>query len=102
MSISQLTNVIRVIEPAEATGDAALTPNTVATTLLIDGIPISGSDGNSNVSANEQLIQTYATMLVGRPVLQTTIEKLGLQETPEELSDKISVETIDFETEYDR
>jgi capsular exopolysaccharide synthesis family protein len=77
LTVSQLTNVVKVVEPAQPPGDNAAQPYQATTTLLVE---------------NEGLIQTYSEMLVGRPVLEATIAKLGLDESPDSLITKIRVE----------
>lgn len=86
LTISQLTDIVNVVEPAQAPGKNAAVPYQATTTLLVGHATSSGS-----VEANEQLIETYSEMLIGRPVLDATIARLGLKENLDELKTKISV-----------
>lgn len=89
LTISQLTDIVRVVEPAQATGLTAANPYQATTTLLVGRVPAS-----SSIEANEQLIETYSEMLVGRPVLEAAIAKIGLEEDLESLKTKISVDPV--------
>ena len=56
----------------------------------------SGNDGitTNEVTLNEKLIATYKEMIKGRPILESVIQELNLDETTGSLSKKISVEQI--------
>ena len=49
---------------------------------------------SSALAAAERLAMTYGQMLKGRPVLESVISQLGLDETPGELAQRISAEPI--------
>lgn len=90
LTISQLTDIVKIVEPAQATGETAPYPFHATAILLAGRSPTSAG----SVEANEQLIETYSKMLVGRPVLEAAIARLGLDEDPESLLGKISVEAV--------
>lgn len=85
LTISQLTEVVSVVEPARAPNSALDIPNQAAATLLVRR-PISAG----SIEANDQLIETYSSMILGRPILEAVIARLELAETPESLKPKIN------------
>jgi len=111
LSIAQVTDVVKIVELAQAASKTAFVPikipsrqdkdgpghevNTTATfpqvttILLIGHAPSPGA-----AEADQQLIQTYSKMLVGRPVLEAAIAKLGLNETPESLGPRVSASRV--------
>jgi capsular exopolysaccharide synthesis family protein len=90
LTLSQLTDVVKVVEPAQPPDKNAGAPYQVTTTLLIGNAP-----GSTSMEANQQLIETYSEMLVARSVLETVIAKRGLQEDLESLMAKISVDPVE-------
>lgn len=52
------------------------------------------TNGYNDVVTGQRLAITYSQIVVGRPILETVITKLGLSETPNSLSKKIVAETI--------
>jgi non-specific protein-tyrosine kinase len=62
-------------------------------TLLVEGQATGASDYN-DILANERRAQTYSLLVQTRPVLQETIDRLGLALTPGELDSMLSVRPI--------
>ena len=60
-----------------------------STTLLINQAPNNQYASYDTLLTNELLAQTYAQMITKRPVMEKTIQRLGAQMTPEELSGMI-------------
>jgi tyrosine-protein kinase len=89
LTASQLTDIVKVVEPAQATSMTAAYPYQASAVLLVGREPASGS-----TETNDQLIETYSEMLVGRPVLEAAIAKLGLDEDLESLMKKISADPV--------
>src|SRR5437667_10263824 len=48
----------------------------------------------ADILAAEQLAKTYGALITKRPVLQQTIDELGLKMTPDELSDLVAVKMV--------
>jgi succinoglycan biosynthesis transport protein ExoP len=63
-------------------------------TLLIQPSVSTRTNEYNALVAGERLALTYGQMLKGRPVLEEVISKLGLDETPGALADKMSVEPV--------
>ncbi|MGB9873226.1 MAG: Wzz/FepE/Etk N-terminal domain-containing protein, partial [Anaerolineae bacterium] len=63
-------------------------------TLLVQQAPTAGLSEYTAVLTSERLAQTYTQMLTGRPVLEATIARLGLSETPERLAKRVKVERV--------
>lgn len=63
-------------------------------TLLVQQAPTTGLSEYTAVLTSERLAQTYAQMLTGRPVLEATIDRMGLSEAPEELAKRVKVERV--------
>ncbi|MGQ9804225.1 MAG: polysaccharide biosynthesis tyrosine autokinase [Anaerolineae bacterium] len=64
------------------------------TTLLIQKAPTPDVTDYTALLTSERLARTYVQMITGRPVLEATIAQLGLEETPEELASRVSVEQV--------
>jgi polysaccharide biosynthesis transport protein len=86
---SQVTDMVKVVEPAQETGQAEAPTYQATTTLLIGNAPDTGNVGYFSGLNDEQLSQTLSKMLVGRNVLERVIQKLGLKESPDGLAGKI-------------
>ncbi len=65
-----------------------------AVTLLVQQAPTAGVSEYTAILTSERLAQTYAQMLTARPVLEMTIARMSLPETPEELAKKVKVERV--------
>lgn len=63
-------------------------------TLLVQQAPTTGLSEYTAILTSERLAQTYAQMLTGRPVLEATIARMGLPETPEKLAKRVKVERV--------
>lgn len=79
LSISQLADVVTVVEQAQAPDKTTATPYQASTTLLV---------------GSEQMIKTYSEMIVGRLVLEAAISKLELEEDTDSLFMKINVNPV--------
>ncbi len=79
LTVSQLKENVNVIEPAYAVKSDGGTFNIATVTLFI---------------TDDALAPTYLRILTGQPVLEETIALLGLTETPDELGNLISVESV--------
>jgi succinoglycan biosynthesis transport protein ExoP len=62
--------------------------------MLVKPVQMDSSNVYSDLMAGERLALTYSQMLKGSPVLEEVIAELDLQETPDELSKKISTTTV--------
>lgn len=80
LTITQLTNRIRIAEKAQVSEEGSVLGYSATTTLYID---------------DEHLIDTYTEMLAGRPILEAVINQLGLDETPEDLSERVRIEPVE-------
>jgi capsular exopolysaccharide synthesis family protein len=94
LSIAQLVENIKVVEPAVVSKKPTYTRYTAIVTLLIRQLNGSGQGDYNTIMASERLAQTYSQMLVGRSVLKAAIDKLGLPETPEDLTNYVSAEPV--------
>ena len=65
-----------------------------STRLLISEAPITRSIDYSSMVDSYYITETYADMLVDRPVMEGVIDTLGLTTTPEELKEQIQVEIV--------
>ncbi len=79
LTVSQLKENVNVIEPAYSVKSDGGTFNIATVTLFI---------------TDDALAPTYLRILTGQPVLEETIALLGLTETPDELGNLISVESV--------
>jgi succinoglycan biosynthesis transport protein ExoP len=64
------------------------------TTLLVEPSKDTIFNEYNVLMAGERLALTYSKMLKGQPVLEAVIAQLGLTETPDELAERITTETI--------
>jgi non-specific protein-tyrosine kinase len=64
-------------------------------TLLVQSAGSETSGDYRDILASERLASTYSRMLKGRPVMEGTISQLEMNESPEELVDKIEVKLIE-------
>ncbi len=64
------------------------------TRLLVSDPPVMRSIDYTTIVSSQTMANTYAEMLVERPVLQGVIDQLALPMTPEELKEDISVEMV--------
>lgn len=63
-------------------------------TLLVQQAPSSSTSDLTAIRTSELLAQTYAQMLVGRPVMESVIDRMGLQTTPGDLASRVSVNMV--------
>ena len=63
-------------------------------TLLVHQSPSSSGNDYNAILISEKLARTYAQMLTGRPVLDAVIEQFALDETREDLAERIDTELI--------
>ncbi len=89
VNTNQLTDLVKVVETAQDTGQADAPTYQVTTTLLVGNTANTGSAGYFSGLNDEQLSQTLSKMLVGRSVLEQVIQKLGLKDTPDALTGKV-------------
>jgi capsular exopolysaccharide synthesis family protein len=80
LTITQLTNRIRIAETAQVSDMGSILGYSATTTLFVD---------------DEYLIDTYSEMLAGRPILEAAISELGLDETPEGLSERVWIGPVE-------
>ena len=64
------------------------------TRLLVSDPPVMRSLDYTTIVSSQTMTNTYAEMLVERPVLQGVIDQLALTITPEELEESISVQMV--------
>jgi len=62
--------------------------------LLVRQAPTAGTSDYTAILTSERLARTYSQMLTGRPVLEEVIGQLGLEETPDEVAERVEVELI--------
>ena len=62
------------------------------TTLLVVHQQESGSVGLSDLQASERLANTFSELVTVRPVLESAIARAGLDLTPEELEERLTVD----------
>lgn len=79
LTIAQLNDYVNIVEAAHVPESAQEPPYIASMTLIL---------------ANELSTNTYGQMLSGRSVLEAAITKLGLDETPESLKNRIVVEIV--------
>jgi len=65
-----------------------------STTLLVQQAPSGDGSDYQNILTSERLARTYSEMLKARPILQRVIDQLGLDQTPGDLADDVSVELV--------
>lgn len=65
-----------------------------STTVLVNEAPSSTSSDYSSLLASERLTGTYTQMFTNSPVLNETIEELGLTMSPTQLRNMITVSTV--------
>ena len=76
-------------------GSAQMTPvYSASTTLLVRQAPAAGTSDYTSLLASERLARTYSEMLTGKPVLEAVIAQLGLEESPNSMAGRISVELV--------
>lgn len=63
-------------------------------TLLVQQAPAPGVTDYTALLTSERLARTYTQMLKGQPVLEETIARLALQETPDDLAGRVTVELV--------
>jgi capsular exopolysaccharide synthesis family protein len=63
-----------------------------ASTALL--IHVSNMSDYSAIITSERLALTYSQMITGRPVLETVISKLNLDETPAQLAERVTVAPV--------
>jgi len=63
-------------------------------TLLVHQAPVSGVNDYTALLTSERLARTYVKIVTGRLVLETVIDQLALQETPEDLAGRVDVELV--------
>lgn len=64
------------------------------TTVILSGNESSGSITQTDITLNKNLVSTYAEIVKSRRVLSQVIDELNLKLTYEELSDMISVSSV--------
>jgi capsular exopolysaccharide synthesis family protein len=93
LSITQDTNKIHVVEPAQIENPGGYPPYTAVLLLFIDQDFIS-----TNIASTEQLstliAQIFGPMLLRATLLDTVINQLELSDSPETLQERISFATI--------
>jgi len=65
-----------------------------STQLLIDEAPDSEVSDYTAILTSERLARTYAQMMAGRPVLEETIARVGVNLDPDDLSDAVQVQLV--------
>lgn len=75
---------------------SALMPATYrsSTTLLVNQSAGTRIASEESVKTSELLARTYAEMIVKRPVLEKTIQRVGIAMSPAELSEMLTVTTV--------
>lgn len=63
-------------------------------TLLVQQAPSANISDYTALLTSERLAKTYSQMLTARPVLETVIQALGLNETPAGLANRTKVEPV--------
>lgn len=64
------------------------------TKLLVDVAPGTGMADYNAIRASQQMADTYSQMMKGRPVLEASLAKLGLTESPNALAKGIKVKPV--------
>jgi len=77
--VTQLTDDIKIVDPAHVPEKQFLPPFAATATLFM---------------ANQNLVETYGRMLTGRTLLEAVIAELGLTETPDDLEKNLLTKTI--------
>src|SRR5437588_3687615 len=63
-------------------------------TLWVSQASSAAGQQYSDILAAERLAKTYGALITKRPVLQETIDELGLKMTPDQLSDLVTVKMV--------
>ncbi|MEA3401680.1 MAG: GNVR domain-containing protein [Armatimonadota bacterium] len=63
-------------------------------TLLVHQAPSGDGSDYQNLLTSERLARTYSEMLTGRPIMERVIDELALDETAEELAERVTVELV--------
>jgi capsular exopolysaccharide synthesis family protein len=96
LSIIQLTDRVKVIEKAHNPEASPFSPPTATSLLLIDQSLITGDRANPGNTNSDLLALTYGPILKGQTVLQEAITQLGLNQDPDRLAQRVSVNSVNF------
>jgi capsular exopolysaccharide synthesis family protein len=88
---TQLTDIVKVVEPAQVPANDNAQPYQVTITLMVGSTQDSGSAEYLTGFTNDQLTQTFQEIMTGRNVLEAVIERLGLKESYQSLLGKTKV-----------
>ena len=94
LTVTQLTDKVKVIEAAHEPQTPAFATHSASLMLLIDPSLMNGENSFSDTANSELLALTYGPIIKGRTVLKEAGAKLGLQEEPETLAKKVSIEPV--------
>jgi succinoglycan biosynthesis transport protein ExoP len=96
LAADQTTGDVVVLERAEMPEGMVRSPYTssLTTTLMIYQAPPAGNRDYNAILAGERLARTYSQMLTGQTVMEATIARLGLAETPDELASRLQAESV--------
>jgi len=92
--VAQARDTVTIVEVPRVATTGATGASTAAVTLLVDHGATSPNTDYTGILASERLAGTYAQMLTGRPVLETAIARLGIEEGPDALAAMVSAEPI--------
>ncbi len=91
---TQLTDIVKVVEPAQAPENDTIGPFQVNTTLMVGGSQDTGKAEYLTGFTSDQLSQTFQEIMTVRNVLEPVILKLELDETYQSLLGKIQVTPV--------
>src|SRR6476620_3312234 len=88
--------IVPVIGALAAFGLSKLATPTYEASLTLWVSQASSAAGQqyNDILAAERLAKTYGALIIKRPVLQQTIDELGLKMTPDQLGDMVSVKMV--------
>lgn len=65
-----------------------------STTLLVQQAPAGDGSEYQSILTSERLARTYSEMLKARPIMELVINQLSLEERPQDLAERVSVELV--------
>jgi polysaccharide biosynthesis transport protein len=93
LSITQYSDKVHIVEPAQIPPSQTKSPYTATVTLLFDESLLTGGSGSTPPNRT-LLASTYGSMLYGQSVLSTVIDKTGLDVSTADLAKVIEAHAI--------
>jgi len=93
-TIDEAANSVMIVEDAQVLTQEDSFFYEATVTLLVDQVHERSGDNYAAILANERLAQTYGEILAGRKVMEAAISRIKSDESPDDLMNKVKVETV--------